>query len=420
MADWTDRARRLRRDLQRDFPGIESRARDPEDLAPDDRAPVPDVVMLDRRELRPQLFDYQSELAANLASLSRESALLALPTGAGKTRTAVAAVLAGIGGDLVRRAVWLAPSIELVDQAFETFQRLWLHQGDVERILISRQPTVPEADMPTVLLTTPQAVYLRSKGRRTARQCDVVIFDEAHQLGARTFREAVRWLREQASSGARPTALIGLSATPGRVDPNETEDLVDLFGGNLLHSRPLSPNPVRVLQRRGVLARLRFRSLARSEIDPSDEATRLTVAARVCQKLVDSGRRPLVFTASVAGAVVLGEALRSVGVRAEEVHAGMSRDRRRSLIEGFASGRIDVLTNQRLLSTGYDCPAISDVLILGKVGSPILFEQIVGRAARGPATGGSSVATVWDFDDHLALHGLPQSYYRYRDFDWSA
>ena len=32
--------------------------------------------------------------------------------------------------------------------------------------------------------------------------------------------------------------------------------------------------------------------------------------------------------------------------------------------------------------------------------------------------GGNAIATVWQFEDHLSLHGLPASYHRYEEFDW--
>jgi superfamily II DNA or RNA helicase len=97
----------------------------------------------------------------------------------------------------------------------------------------------------------------------------------------------------------------------------------------------------------------------------------------------------------------------------------MPAEDRYAIISAFERHKISVLVNQRLLATGYDCPAVTDVLLLTRIGSPILFEQIVGRAARGPRTGGSRVGTIWEFDDHLAMHGLPSSYYRYKDYDWS-
>ncbi|MCY3557860.1 MAG: helicase-related protein [Chloroflexi bacterium] len=221
----------------------------------------------------------------------------------------------------------------------------------------------------------------------------------------------------QSSSSVR---VLGLSATPGRVDPDETEDLVALFQGRLLSSRLLGPNPVETLQRRGVLARLKFRRFTNSNIPADDEGWRTLVAARACVELRRRQRKPLVFAASVPGAIVLAQALRGRGLRAEALHAETPSTRRRAVVSDFANGKVEVLVNHRLLATGYDCPAVSDVLILGPVGSPIQFEQIVGRAARGPMTGGSRAATVWDFDNHLKVHGLPNSYYRYRDYDWQS
>ncbi|MFP3881920.1 MAG: DEAD/DEAH box helicase [Actinomycetota bacterium] len=418
MADgWVRQAEKLRAELRSAFPDIDSNEAT-FDVTEKDPETWSDIIRLRRSALRPALFDYQTELAEAVVALTTEEALVALPTGAGKTRTAVAATLGGIARRRFRRVAWLAPSVELVDQALDTFESLWLYQGDVDELVLSRIDT-SDIDAPLVLVTTPQAIYARRRENRES-QWDLIVFDEAHQLGARTFREAVQILRESGSElQRRDVPLVGLSATPGRVDPRETEDLVSLFGGNLLRSRYLDPNPVKVLQRRGVLARLRFSLMTKSSIPLENEADRIRIAARATADFVSRGRRPLAFTATVPGAVVLAEALRSVGVRAGAAHSGLSRIERKEMIASFAKGDLDVLTNQRLLVTGYDCPAVSDVLILGRIGSAVMFEQIVGRAARGPLTGGSRTATIWDFDDHLSIHGLPQSYYRYRDYDWS-
>src|SRR5262249_8658674 len=145
---------------------------------------------------------------------------------------------------------------------------------------------------------------------------------------------------------------------------------------NLLRSRALRPNPVKVLQRRGVLANLKFQSLSKTPIPQSDEVQRLRIAARACRRLVSKGSRPLIFTGTVAGGIALTDVLQSIGISGEMVHSEMSKGHRRGVIAAFAAGRVAVLVNQRLLATGYDCPAVSDVLILSKVQSPILFEQI--------------------------------------------
>jgi len=239
-----------------------------------------------------------------------------------------------------------------------------------------------------------------------------VIFDEAHQLGARTFQQAVEALLDS----GKDAGFLGLSATPGRYSKLETEGLVRLFDRTLLHSGLLAPNPVRVLQRWGVLSRLSFRQV--SEGHQISEESRIRSIVELCLKLASRDRRVLVFSGTVAGAMVTAGLLRSRGVEARAVHSNLTTEDRDALISQFGTGHVRVLTNQRLLSTGYDCPAVSDVVLGARVGSPILFEQMVGRAARGPLTGGDSTATIWQFEDHLAIHGLPQSYYRYRDFDW--
>ena len=424
--DRHDAIEKLRRALAPEFtiPAVSEWSLDTDELdSSESEADAVAELRLVRSDIRLPLFDYQEDLVRQALASEHLNGLLALPTGAGKTRTAVAVVLAGLASGRFRHVVWLAPSVELVEQAFAAFRELWIMQGDLDAVHLTRN-LEPSLEEPTVVLTTPQTVYSRRARllrmrKRVVR--DLIVFDEAHQLGAPTFVEAIESLGAAGMSGTQSLSnvcLLGLSATPGRVDPVETEDLVTLFRGRLLSSRLLGPNPVETLQRRGVLARLKFRRLTGSGIPADDEGRRILVAARACVELRQRDRKPLVFAATVPGALVLAEALRGRGLRAEALHAETPPARRQIVVSDFANGRIEVLVNHRLLATGYDCPAVSDVLILGPVGSPVLFEQIVGRAARGPKTGGSRVATVWDFDDHLKIHGLPNSYYRYRDYDW--
>ena len=424
--EWIKSVRTLQRELTPEFSldspqGFYENADELEENGPIAKEPL--GVSLVRTSQRPSLFDYQLDLVERVLTDLDGHALLALPTGAGKTRTAVAAVLAGIGSGKLTHVAWLAPSIELVEQAAATFRSLWLMQGNVEQLHLTDNIDESPGE-PVVVLTTPQSVYARRRTLHRGGQStnwDLLVFDEAHQLGARTFRDAVESMGV-VSAGTQSLSLgahmLGLSATPGRADPTETEDLVDLFDGQLLRSRLLDPNPVKVLQRRGVLSELRFRQLTASQVPNEDEARRIRIAARACVELINRKRKPLVFTGSVPGAIVLAQALRSRNIRAEAVHSETSASRRQDIVRQFGSGEVDVLVNQRLLATGYDCPAVSDVLILSRISSPILFEQMVGRAARGPKTGGSRIATIWDYDNHLDLHGRPRSYYRYRDYDW--
>jgi superfamily II DNA or RNA helicase len=374
-----------------------------------------------RSATRPLLFDYQSDLVSQVVSDFPDGCegLLSLPTGGGKTRTAVVTCLDGMAAGFLQNVAWLAPTRELVDQAIATFVAMWHDHGAAPDLRLDAGG--PESDAPLVWVTTVQAVYAKMRRRESMGVWDAVYFDEAHQMPAKTFSAAVAALRSagRPAHKRRRSNLIGLSATPGRTNEGGTESLVQAFAGRLLTSKLLGEDPVLTLQRRGVLSRLEFRKFTARQIDEEDVISRLRVAIKACEVFVGKGSHILVFTRSVADAVGMAEVLNGMDIPAQSVHSQMPMRDRLAALDAFRRLECSVLTNQRLLATGYDCPAVSDVMLLSRVGSPILFEQMVGRAARGPRTGGSSVARIWQFEDHLAIHGLPSSYYRYRDYDWS-
>lgn len=369
----------------------------------------PARTTLDPVDRRFRLFDYQRDLADRLAALAEtpDRGLLSLPTGGGKTRTAVAAMLDALQTAPYSAWAWLAPTKELLQQAYETTVLMWRELDRPPRVKISFGGT-PDPDT-AIWFTTPQAINASPFPPGLAFRA--VVFDEAHQVAAPTFRSAFLSL---SNAGA---AMIGLSATPGRTDPNEVADLVDIFNGHLLVTPILGEQPVQALQTRGVLSRLKFHRIRAEE--PLSASGRLPATLELCRRLATEGRRILVFTESVAGAIAGSAWLGERGVRSSYVEGNLDDDERKVRLEAFGSGGLSVMLNQRLLATGYDCPAVTDVVLESRVGSSILFEQIVGRVARGPVTGGASVGHVWQFDDHLALHGRPQSYYRYRDFLWT-
>ena len=53
-----------------------------------------------------------------------------------------------------------------------------------------------------------------------------------------------------------------------------------------------------------------------------------------------------------------------------------------------------IISNVGVLTTGFDAPKTSYCIIEREVGSLGLFSQMVGRALRGPAAGGTSKAQI--------------------------
>ena len=434
------RKRQLLRQLESHYPGISEEylrgcsssglVDEPEEEEGASRE-LPARVLLRQIDAVPELFEYQEDLATQFEAVCSASppgncGLLTLPTGAGKTRTAAVALLRMFTRDDARFVLWLAPTRELLEQASGTFQAMWRTYraaADLELVRADLLRRFPKNVQRGVLFATPQMIAARLR-REVTPDADIVVFDEAHHVEAPVFRRAVGQLRAM-----RQAAVIGLSATPGRSKEEETERLVDFFNGRLLYSKHLAPEPIAVLQRRGVLARLRFREIpgstapslvgvGRSMRELSLNIERFRALMELVCKLSRKAR-VLVFAASIDHARLLAAGLRRLGVTAEVVSSEDRDEDRSAKLRDFERGELSALLNVKLLATGYDCPAIRHVVLGTQIRSAIMFEQIVGRASRGPMVGGHARSTVWQFEDHLASHGLPQSYYRYSDFDWS-
>ena len=55
-----------------------------------------------------------------------------------------------------------------------------------------------------------------------------------------------------------------------------------------------------------------------------------------------------------------------------------------------------MLINYGVLTTGFDAPVTSAVIIARPVNSLIVYSQIIGRALRGPRAGGSACASIYN------------------------
>ena len=368
------------------------------------------VLELRRKDTRPHMFDYQRDLAGQMSALIAQGGgggLISLPTGGGKTRTALCGLLDAMASTPdPTRIGWLAPTKELLEQAHSQAASLWLQTGNAPDITLALRRNARVGS--SISFLTPQQVRYKD-------DVDVVVFDEAHQMAAETFARAAHRLLRGDGKGV----LIGLSATPGRTNRGEMPALLNVFGSRLIISAILGTNPVRELQDRGVLAYLRFLKMSQRPPEELTLADRIRISARAAVHSVRKGRKTLIFCESLQASRVTAAVLRSWGVRASYVEGSLPDAERGARLRAFANGSLEVIANQKLLTAGYDLPAVSALVLQRVIGSAIEFEQIVGRAARGPLTGGSSTARILEFDSHLELHGLPQSYYRYQDYGWA-
>jgi DNA repair protein RadD len=388
-------------------------------------------------------------------------AVLTLPTGAGKTRTAVETVLSW----KLRRSsertmiLWIAQSDELCEQAVQSFAQVWTDLGHREEIRnplsIARywgnNKKIGEPDVVVASIQKLRQAVESAEGSESREVADeirdnlgAVIVDEVHGINAPSYGTVLGHLGVDLSpEGKSDVPLLGLTATPFRSDIGESSRLSRIFRRNLLHAASLGEDRVGALRKRGILAEARHELLEHgsSEFDMTrrkdyvdyfeqfkefhkgflvevadDEARNRALLDRLLE--IPEDWPTLFFGCTVQHAQAISVLLRRRG-RAAAVVTGETRSAtRRALIEQFRDGRLSVLCNYGVLTTGFDAPKVKAVVVGRPTTSRVLYEQMIGRGMRGEKFGGTPSCLVIDIKDNIKFHGT-LAYQHYGEY-WAS
>ena len=395
----------------------------------EERIVPPAVPPMDTITPAYSLFDHQRNAVRRLAPLLAEverRAVLHLPTGVGKTRTAMHVVADSLRAHEPSVVVWLASGRELLEQAVVALKEAWTHLGtrplQIGTMWGDRMPDLERFSdgFLAVGLAKGWAVISRTDpdwAARLAPRVRLVVFDEAHQSIARTYRR----ITDDLTLDFR-CALLGLTATPGRTwaDIDKDGELAEFFFGNKVTLEVPGDNPIEYLIGNGFLSRPSFRTLfsepglaitdgelariGRALDIPADIVAALSMSEQyvtavlgAIEGLLGAGhRRVLVFAATVEHARVLTAILVARDIRGNVV-TGLTpvRVRERAIRTFKSDDEVPmVLVNFGVLTTGFDAPKASAVVIARPTQSLVLFSQMVGRAIRGPKAGGTEACEI--------------------------
>lgn len=396
------------------------------------------AAALDQETVRPKfgIFPHQRKVADKVRAAIRGGhgrILLHMPTGTGKTRTAMHVVSRFLAASEPCVVVWLANSGELLDQAADAFHEAWEHLGDREVHLVrfwgDHAAKLPVVSDGLIIAGLQKMHALKTRDRiallRFANSVSLVVVDEAHQAIAPTYRELIETVAETGTHNA----LVGLTATPGRTwsDIAEDERLSQFFGEQKVTLEIEGcDDPVSFLMDEGYLARPSFRRLeieASPELKPclstaeagneyatallenlAEQVGRNVIIIDETKRLIEAGHsRIILFGASVRHAEVLAAALCALEIDARVVTGKTASTIREKTIKEFRrpSPKPMILCNFGVLTTGFDAPNTSAAIIARPTKSLVLFSQMVGRATRGPKAGGNEtceISTVVDID----------------------
>lgn len=275
-----------------------------------------------------------------------QSVLFRAPCRYGKT--VVSAYMAHRSVAFGRRVVFACHRDAILRQTSATFDRFGVRHG----VIAAGRPANPFA-----LAQVASADTLRNR-LGTLSGVSLLVVDECHLWASKTRKAIIDAAREASAK------IVGLSATPIRLDGKPLSDLFDAM--------VLGPTEAELIKR-GSLAS--YRVYAPVSADMAGVHTRAGdyVTSEVEERLdrpsivgdlvttwqrYASGLRTVVYAISRAHGKHVLEAYLAAGVRAAYIDGETPKRDQLQIAHGLADGNIDVLVSVELLTTGYDLASL--------------------------------------------------------------
>jgi DNA repair protein RadD len=383
------------------------------------------------------LYPYQQQISKDVFSSfqrGEKRVLVHLPTGAGKTRTAMNIASEHLRQSSSNVVLWLADREELCQQAFQEFQKSWKALGNQPTTLYGFYSDSDESlsgiDSGFVIGGLHKFLHLRKSDTRKLdllykelrKSVTLVIFDEAHKSVAPQFSQVV----EDFILGDGFNAdLLGLTATPGRSYSADGLSEEDKLLADFYHSNKISMeikgyiSPIDYLVENGYLAKANFRSLSYDHsgiaaYELSDAGGRETMKAlannvernkQILNTIVsecERGSQIIVFACTVEHGINLAVTLACLGVKAASIDSkNDSSESRRAKIHQYKQGKLQVLVNFNVLTAGFDAPKTNVSVIAKPMNSLVQYLQMAGRAMRGSKSGGNRECRIYTVMDDI-------------------
>lgn len=400
-------------------------------------------------------YEHQKKAMNALDMMNQESSystLVVLPTGGGKTYTASMWLLKN-AIDKKKKILWIAHRQMLLDQAAESFQKFAYAEvvphisSFCFRIISgasSHDRTSDICSSDNLLIVSKDSI-----GRNLGRLDQwlkgenelYLIVDEAHHSTAKTYRKVIDYVNAKIPN----LKLIGLTATPFRTAEEEQGLLAKIYTDGISNGQVTHGDVgityqigLKELINRQILAKPIFESFYTDEeygdslgVDAWESIQHLDVLPEeVAQQMADSAARnrlivetykakqdeygqTILFAVNVVHAIQLTSLFKKAGIRADfivssvkDVITGVtiSREDNERKLDDFRNGKLQVLINVNILTEGVDLPRTKTVFLARPTVSSILMTQMVGRALRGTAAGGTASAYIVSFVDHWNEH----------------
>jgi len=361
-----------------------------------------------------KLRDYQTE-AVDVILRTLESDtdpfVAQAATGAGKSL-----IIADLVSKLDGHALILQPGREILQQNAE---KLGLYVPDEEIGIYSA--SLERREIRKYTFATIQSIY---KQPENFTHFSTLIIDEAHLVNGK--KEDTMLMTFIKQSGIKQ--IIGLTASPYRLESKtirtqqgqfRSEQTLEMLVGKnkFFKTMPFSIETGPLIEQ-GYLAEINYRNepvpwttlvqgssgFTKKSIDNFERKNKIT--SKAIQQILQSdliGHKTITFAASVEHAEIVFASVEHKVASAIVTSKTSPADRAR-IIEEYKTGDLRHIINYGTLTTGFDSPDITAVILARPTASPALYYQMIGRGVRQLPEGGK-LLQVYDLCGNYDKYG---------------
>lgn len=311
------------------------------------------------------------------------------------------------------------------DELLKQMRGKFLEVNPNLKIGLDKAESKPDPLTDDVILSSVQSVGRTDRERLSLIPKDwpkVVTVDESHHSVSSSYLTVLDHFGLRGDSPRRDVLLIGLTATPGRLDELGYDQIFDdvVFRYGLrdgIKDGWLADIRAWRIQTGVDLSRVKTtksdfseKSLDCAMNTPEHNKIFVETWAAHCR-----GRRSLIFCVTKDHAHVVCEELRKAGAKAAVVVAETPDDIRAASILALKDGSLEALVNVGVMTEGVDIPEIDCVHILRPTKSQALMTQMAGRGVR--KAPGKDFMELFDYAGHAhdiasigRVFGLPDSW----------
>ncbi len=357
---------------------------------------------MSEKQLRP----YQQALLDKLKEAFREGyrkILIQSPTGSGKS--VFFSKIIGGTSEKDNSTLFLVHRRELIKQASEHMDNESIYHGIImagvvpnlyEKTQLASVDTLRSRCITKEIVPWPSA--------------DVLVVDEAHHVGSKTYEKIFDKYEDK--------AIIGVTATPCRANGKGL--------GHFFEKLIIGPT-VRKLMDDGYLAEASYMvpavpdmqgvKVARGDF-VENELAKVMNDAKLIGDVVEhwikyaSDRKTIVFTVNVAHSVAVMERFKEAGIPAAHIDGKTNQAEREQILKDYSNGVYKVLSNCQVFTEGVDMPEVGCVVLARPTKSLSLYLQMAGRGLRPKPDGSDCI--ILDHAGNVFRHGGVDE-----EHDWS-